>query len=95
MDRSILVIEAMKKAKAEQDKNTIIKEYQKGVKSTTRYIWRNGAVWYISNTGCIHDECRVYKLNTERPYIRSFGRYFYLSGKDYEIAKKIYLQHLS
>lgn len=38
-------------------------------------------------TGCIREDSRVYKVNTDKPYIRDMGKYWYLSGKEKEAVK--------
>ena len=40
-------------------------------------------------TGCIETDSRVYKVNTEKPYIRDLGRNWILTGKELEIVKRM------
>lgn len=37
-------------------------------------------------TGCIRENSRVYKVNTDKPYIRDMGIYWYLSEQEKEAA---------
>lgn len=38
-------------------------------------------------TGCIREDSRVYKVNTDKPYIRDMGKYWYLSEQEKEAVK--------
>lgn len=38
-------------------------------------------------TGCIREDSRVYKVNTDKPYIRDMGKYWYLSDREKEAVK--------
>lgn len=38
-------------------------------------------------TGCIETNSRVYKVNSDRPYTRDCGRYWYLTGEFLEAMR--------
>lgn len=83
---SELIIAGIAKAHKEQEeqdaKTTIITKHKDGTETITRFYKKNGAIWCRMVTGCITSDSRVYKINTERPYIRDLGRYWYLGTEE-------------
>lgn len=82
---SDLIKASIEKAYAEkkqkEEKTTVITEHENGIKSIMHFYKKNGAIWCHTETGCITDDYRVYKVKTEKPYIRDHGLYWYL-GKE-------------
>ncbi len=88
-----LVREAIKKAQqlAEEQriKATVSEEYR-GELIETEYIKKNNAIWQqIRVNGKVTSENRVYKVNTDKPYTRGFGRYWYLDDEAKEALKAV------
>lgn len=88
MNRAELVKSAIKKAYEEKENNTIITEYN-GVQTVTTFYKKNKAIWCKMVTGCITTDNRVYKVNTEEPYIRGMGGYWRLTGNELAIVKRM------
>ena len=90
---SELVKEAIKKARDkenEQRQKAIISEMYEGKLLETEYIKRNGVIWQqIRIDGEVTSENRVYKANTEKPYTRGFGQYWYLDNDAKEAMKSV------
>jgi len=88
---SELVKEAIEKAKqqaAEKRQKATVSEIYEGKLIETEYIKRNGAIWQqIRADGKVTSENRVYKVDTERPYTRGFGKYWYLDNEAKEAMK--------
>lgn len=88
---SELVKEAIEKAKQqanEKRKKATISEVYEGKLIETEYIKRNGTIWQqIRVDGKVTSENRVYKVDTEKPYTRSFGRYWYLDDEAKEALR--------
>ena len=82
---STLVQAAIKEAQqaaAEQRKKGTVSEIYEGRLLETEYIKRGGAIWQqIRVDGEITSENRVYKVNSDKPYTRGFGRYWYLDDE--------------
>ena len=82
---STLVQAAIKEAQqteAEQRKKATVSEIYEGRLLETEYIKRGGAIWQqIRVDGKITSENRVYKVNSDKPYTRGFGRYWYLDDE--------------
>jgi hypothetical protein len=73
--------DAQQKATEERRKATISEVYE-GQIVETEYINRDGAIWQqIRVEGKITSENRVYKVNSDKPYTRGFGRYWYLDNE--------------
>ena len=73
--------EAQQKA-AEQRKKATVSEIYEGRLLETEYIKRGGAIWQqIRVDGEITSENRVYKVNSDKPYTRGFGQYWYLDDE--------------
>lgn len=91
MERSELIKESIRKAYEEAEKKyndtTIITEHEGGSKTVTTFYKKNNAVWCKMTTGCIESDCRVYKINTDKPYIREMGRYWYLDEEHIKAMK--------
>lgn len=82
---STLVQAAIKEAQqtaAEQRKKATVSEMYEGRLLETEYIKRGGAIWQqIRVDGEITSENRVYKVNSDKPYTRGFGQYWYLDDE--------------
>lgn len=91
MDRGELVREAIRKAKEEAEKkfndSTIITEHENGCKTVTTFYKKNKSIWCKMTTGCIETDSRVYKIDTDKPYIRYMGRYWYLDAEHIKAMK--------
>ena len=78
---SVLVQTAIREAQqtaAEQRKKATVSEIYEGQLLETEYIKRGGAIWQqIRVDGKVTSENRVYKVNSDKPYTRGFGRYWY------------------
>lgn len=83
---SELILKGIVKAHNEhdelEDKTTIITEHENGVKTITKFYKKNNDIWCKMITGCITSDNRVYKINTDKPYIRGYGRYWYLGERE-------------
>ncbi len=67
---------------AEQRKKATVSEMYEGRLLETEYIKRGGAIWQqIRVDGKVTSENRVYKVNSDKPYTRGFGRYWYLDDE--------------
>ena len=90
-DYSELVKTAIKEAQqtaAEQRKKATVSEIYEGQLLETEYIKRGGTIWQqIRVDGKITSENRVYKVNSDKPYTRGFGRYWYLDDEAKEALK--------
>lgn len=93
MDYSTLVKNAIRKAQTEAkekyDNATVITEHESGVNTVTTFYKKDKAVWCRMTTGCISHDNRVYKVNTDKPYIREYGRYWYLGEKEIAAMKSV------
>ena len=66
----------------EQRKKATVSEMYEGRLLETEYIKRGGAIWQqIRVDGKVTSENRVYKVNSDKPYTRSFGQYWYLDDE--------------
>ena len=78
------VIQAHEKQK-EIEKHTVFTTlHDSGVNTVTRFYKKGAAIWCEMITGCIREDSRVYKVNTDKPYIRDMGKYWYLSEQEKE-----------
>ena len=86
-----LVKEAIKKAHEEaeekENKTTVVTEHENGTKTVTKFYKKGKAIWMKMVTGNIETNGRVYKVNSEKPYTREFGRYWYLKGEFLEAMR--------
>mgnify|MGYP006967341563 CR=1 FL=1 len=84
--REELVTEAIEKARKaqqeEKESRTIITEHENEVKTVTEFYRKGKAIWCKMTTGCITTNSRVYKVNTDKPYIRDMGAYWYLGERE-------------
>lgn len=91
MDRSELVIEAIKKAHdevAEKEDKQTIKEIFEGKAINTYYYRKGKAIWSrITVNGRTTSENRVYGINTEKPYTRAFSKKWYITGEHLEAMR--------
>ena len=75
-------IKEAQQAAAEQRKKATVSETYEGRLLETEYIKRGGAIWQqIRVDGEITSENRVYKVNSDKPYTRGFGQYWYLDDE--------------
>ena len=85
---SELVRGAVAKAHEKQkeiEKHTVFTtRHDSGVNTVTRFYKKGAAIWCEMITGCIREDSRVYKVNTDKPYIRDMGKYWYLSEQEKE-----------
>ncbi len=73
---------------AEQRKKATVSETYEGRLLETEYIKRGSAIWQqIRVDGKITSENRVYKVNSDKPYTRGFGRYWYLDDEAKEAMR--------
>ena len=88
---SVLVQTAIREAQqtaAEQRKKATVSEIYEGQLLETEYIKRGGAIWQqIRVDGKVTSENRVYKVNSDKPYTRGFGRYRYLDDEAKEAMR--------
>lgn len=92
-DYSELVREAVREAQqtaAEQRKKSTVSKVYEGQLLETEYINRGGAIWQqIRVDGKVTSENRVYKVNSDKPYTRGFGKYWYLDDKAKEAMRSV------
>lgn len=89
IDRTELIKEAIKKAYEDVDRRTIIDE---DTHSKRVFYFKNGAIWcklINMKNGNIWADNRVYKINTDKPYIRDMGSYWYLEDREKAILKEM------
>lgn len=88
---SVLVQMAIREAQqtaAEQRKKATVSEIYGGQLLETEYINRGGAIWQqIRVDGKVMSENRVYKVKSDKPYTRGFGRYWYLDDEAKEAMR--------
>ena len=88
---SELVRGAVAKAREKQkeiERHTVFTtRHDSGVNTVTRFYKKGAAIWCEMITGCIREDSRVYKVNTDKPYIRDMGKYWYLSEQEKEAVK--------
>lgn len=89
MTRQELVKKGIEEARKERDRYTIIREHDNGTDTVETFYVKNKAIWLKMVTGCITSEFRVYKVNTEEPYIREMGRYWILGDREKEVVKEL------
>ena len=81
------VIQAHEKQKEIEKHTVFTTRHDSGVNTVTRFYKKGAAIWCEMITGCIREDSRVYKVNTDKPYIRDMGRYWYLSEQEKEAVK--------
>ena len=78
------VIQANEKQKEIEKHTVFTTRHDSGVNTVTRFYKKGAAIWCEMITGCIREDSRVYKVNTDKPYIRDMGKYWYLSEQEKE-----------
>ena len=78
------VIQAHEKQKEIEKHTVFTTRHDSGVNTVTRFYKKGAAIWCEMITGCIRENSRVYKVNTDKPYIRDMGKYWYLSEQEKE-----------
>lgn len=78
------VIQAREKQKEIERHTVFTMRHDSGAHTVTRFYKKGAAIWCEMITGCIREDSRVYKVNTDKPYIRDMGRYLYLSEQGKE-----------
>lgn len=73
------VIQAREKQKDIERHTVFTTRHDSGAHTVTRFYKKGSAIWCEMITGCIREDSRVYKVNTDKPYIRDMGKYWYLS----------------
>ena len=81
------VIQAREKQKDIERHTVFTTRHDSGVNTVTRFYKKGAAIWCEMITGCIREDSRVYKVNTDKPYIRDMGKYWYLSEQEKEAVK--------
>lgn len=81
------VIQAREKQKEIERHTVFTTRHDSGACTVTRFYKKGSAIWCEMTTGCIREDSRVYKVNTDRPYIRDMGKYWYLSDQEKEAVK--------
>ena len=78
------------KEAVEKRKKATVSEIYEGQLLETEYIKKNGTIWQqIRVDGKVTSENRVYKVDTEKPYTRSFGKYWYLGDVEKEAMRAV------
>ena len=78
------VIQAHEKQKEVEKHTVFTTRHDSGVNTVTRFYKKGTATLCEMITGCIREDSRVYKVNTDKPYIRDMGKYWYLSEQEKE-----------
>jgi hypothetical protein len=81
------VIQAREKQKEIERHTVFTTRHDSGAHTVTRFYKKGSAIWCEMITGCIREDSRVYKVNTDKPYIRDMGKYWYLSEQEKEAVK--------
>ena len=81
------VIQAREKQKEIERHTVFTTRHDSGAHTGTRFYKKGSAIWCEMITGCIREDSRVYKVNTDKPYIRDMGKYWYLSEQEKEAVK--------
>lgn len=74
--------QAQYKQKDIEKNTTILYKRDNGSNTVTRFYKKGSVIWCQMVTGCITTNARVYKVNTDKPYIRDCGKYWYLGDKE-------------
>lgn len=78
------VIQAREKQKEIEKHTVFTTRHDSGAHTVTRFYKKGAAIWCEMITGSIREDSRVYKVNTDKPYIRDTGKYWYLSEQEKE-----------
>lgn len=81
------VIQAREKQKDIERHTVFTTRHDSGAHTVTRFYKKGSAIWCEMIAGCIREDSRVYKVNTDKPYIRDMGKYWYLSEQEKEAVK--------
>lgn len=81
------VIQAREKQKDIERHTVFTTRHDSGAHTVTRFYKKGSAIWCEMIAGCIREYSRVYKVNTDKPYIRDMGKYWYLSEQEKEAVK--------
>ena len=81
------VIQAREKQKEIERHTVFTMRHDSGAHTVTRFYKKGSAIWCEMITGCIREDSRVYKVNTDKPYIMDMGKYWYLSEQEKEAVK--------
>jgi hypothetical protein len=81
------VIQAREKQKEIERHTVFTMRHDSGAHTVTRFYKKGSAIWCEMIAGCIREDSRVYKVNTDKPYIRDMGKYWYLSEQEKETVK--------
>lgn len=81
------VIQAREKQKDIERHTVFTTRHDSGAHTVTRFYKKGSAIWCEMITGCIREDSRVYKVNTDKPHIRDMGKYWYLSEQEKEAVK--------
>lgn len=87
--RTQLVIAAIEQARQKQQENIIVTDHDNGYRTVTEFYKKGFAIWCRMTTGNIITDSRVYKVNSDSPYIRNMGGYWYLGEPEKKIIKNI------
>lgn len=81
------VAQAHEKQKEIEKHTVFTTRHNSGACTVTRFYKKGAAIWCEMITGYIRENSRVYKINTDKPYIRDMGEYWYLSDQEKEAVK--------
>lgn len=81
------VIQAREKQKDIERHTVFTTRHDSGAHTVTRFYKKGSTIWCEMIAGCIREDSRVYKVNTDKPYIRDMGKYWYLSEQEKEAVK--------
>lgn len=81
------VAQAHEKQKEIEKHTVFTTRHNSGACTVTCFYKKGAAIWCEMITGCIRENSRVYKINTDKPYIRDMGKYWYLSEQEKEVVK--------
>lgn len=89
IDRTELIREGIRKAYEELNARTITNE-----ETHSKYVFyfKNEAIWcklVDTKTGEVWNDNRVYKVATDKPYIRDLGYYWYLGDREKAIIRRM------
>ena len=61
---------------------TIVTKHDNGADSVAIFYKKGSAIWCRMATGSIIVNAKVYKVDTDKPYIRNIGTYWYLGDRE-------------
>lgn len=82
---SELVKEGIRKAQEVEERNTLVTKHEDGVNTITKFYKKGKAIWCKMTTGCVETNSRVYRVNSDEPYIRDMGYIWYLGEAEKRI----------